>query len=116
MYSETDSLYISSFICFDFKMYNWSYYNLATRKATLFGNIGSFDCVKEEYFFTGNDIRGERRSYYIGWGERASYYNGWGERTSFMLTTIDPESYKTLKNVTATAKPERNQTESWLIN
>ena len=31
---------------------------------------------------------------------------------AIMLTTIDTESYKTLKNLIAPAKPERNQTES----
>ena len=71
-------LYISSFIWFDFGMSNWSYYNLATKKATVLGNIGTFDGVKEEYFFTANSIKGERTSYYNGWGERTNSYDGWG--------------------------------------
>lgn len=39
---------------------------MATRKATVLGNIGTFDGVKEEYFFTANSIKGDRTSYYNG--------------------------------------------------
>ena len=36
---------------------------------------------------------------------------------AIMLATIDPESYKKMKNLIASAKPdlEKNHTDSWLI-